>query len=114
MKKNHKVQITFDEATGELTVRHYTNAKFGGQTIVSHQDVTSDPESEAGLKAYLTGVIDANRETMEQTAEMAAVNHVAALAGTFKGKQLTFTGGISVSGSFATKPQDKPDAPPSA
>lgn len=113
MKKKHKIQFTFDEATGELTVRHFTAVEFGGLPVTHHQDIEADAESVETIKGYMAGAIDANREAMEQAAEVAAVTHVAALAGTIKAKQLTFKGGI-VAKSQADHKKGTKDAAPSA
>ena len=92
----HKIQLTLDEATGQVTVRHFVTVDLGGHAVVIHEDIPADPSTAAKLKA----AIDANRAEMDKRAERAAIRHVAALTKTAKGKQLDLKGEVAIDGSL--------------
>jgi hypothetical protein len=73
----HKLTITYDEATGEVTAVHRC-AVAVGPTVVGH---ARDVELDAGAAAVLKAVLDANRKTVEAETQILAVSHAAAVAG---------------------------------
>ncbi len=95
---NHKLTLTFDEATGALTVRHRTTVSLAGHDVHHWEDVTL--ADEAGAKAALKSLLDGNRAEMEQRATEGAVQHVAAVTKQPKAgrKQLAVGGNLGALG----------------
>lgn len=69
----HRVQVTFNQATGEVAVRHFTDVEFGRgknkRTSSTNRDVQLTKAATHQLKALLQKVLDGNKEAMEEQAD---------------------------------------------
>lgn len=97
----HKLKLTYDDATGTVTMSHRCTVEVGG-VAVSHELPINPPEGVAeACKAFL----DLNRAEVEAEANAAAVQHAAALAGKRKPgvKVLKVGGSLGSGGASETK-----------
>lgn len=93
MNTNHKLQITYDESTGQVTAVHRCNYEIGGHNV-GHSRVVAMPDDVA--KAMIQ-FIDANRSEVETEAEGLAIMHAAAVSG----RNLPNTKSLKVEGGAA-------------
>lgn len=75
----HKLQLTYDESTGEVRIVHRCTVTLGGHAVSHAAEVP--PDDADALAATLKAWIDANREQVESDAGLLAVRHVAAVTG---------------------------------
>lgn len=103
MAAAHKLQVTFDEATGEVRITHRCTVVVGGHTVSHAVEVA--PDDRDALAAALKGWIDANREQMEKDAGLLAVRHVAAVTGKDEPgvKRIAVGGSLGPAGGSAVK-----------
>ena len=73
----HKLNLTYDETTGELAVTHRCTVEVAGHKVSHAEAIELDnaPEVVAALKGWL----DSNRKAMGEAAALLAVRHVAAV-----------------------------------
>ncbi|HEY1192247.1 MAG TPA: hypothetical protein VGE74_31775 [Gemmata sp.] len=98
MSAPHKLQITLDEATGDLRVRHYATTELGGARVVAHEEVSLTPDLEAEVRAHLAAILDANRAAMDAHVRAEAARHAAAVHHTEKRKPVALTAGAGAKG----------------
>jgi hypothetical protein len=94
----HRVQVTFNEATGEVTFRHFTEVGFGRgrnrRTSSTNRDVETTKKFQQQVASLLRKVIDGNREAMEAQADAdaAQLHHLtSAQAGPVKLAKVTLS-----------------------
>ena len=94
----HRIQVTFSEETGEVTVRHYTECDFGRgrnqKVSTTNRDVALTRGAQKQLKAVLEKILAGNREAMEDQADAdaAQLHHLtSAQAGPVKIARLSLT-----------------------
>lgn len=99
---SHKLQLTYDDATGDLTVTHRCIVAVGGHDVSHAEPVTLDASAAAAFKA----ILDANREEMERRTTTLAVQHAAAIAGRLppNTKSLAVGGNLGAIGATQVKP----------
>lgn len=101
MAATHKLQITFDTASGKLRAVHRTTVTVGGHEV-SH---AADVDLGDGVAAAMSGMIEQNAAQMETDATRLAIRHAAAVEGKLpQGVQsLKVSGSITGKGDAATK-----------
>lgn len=97
----HKIQITYDEAAGSLSVTHRTAVEVGGHAVSVAEPVAL--ADEAGAVAALQALIAGNRAEMEKRAERAGIEHAAAVGGKAKGKRVALGGSLGAIGGGEAK-----------
>jgi hypothetical protein len=77
MAATHKLQITFDEATGRVSAVHRCTAEVAGHQTTHAREVELSGDAAGALKS----ILDANREAVESETLALGVAHVAAVTG---------------------------------
>lgn len=75
---DHKLNVTYDDAAGSLTVTHVCVSKAVAGHNISHAD-TVELTDASPLVACLKRLVDANREAMEKRTAEYAITHGAAV-----------------------------------
>ena len=75
----HKLQINFDEDTGELVITHRCEVDMAGHKVRYSEEVQVDQP--VNLIEALKDFISNNRAEVEQRASRSAIQHVAAVTG---------------------------------
>lgn len=88
----HKLKLTYDDATGTVTMRHHCTVVVAGQAI-SHE-LPIDPAE--GVAEACKAFLDQNRAEVEAETAGMAVQHAAAVAGKVKPGVKTLKAGGSL------------------
>ncbi len=98
---SHKLQLTFDTATGTLAVVHRCTVEIGGHTVSHAEPVALEGDVAEAMK----GMIEQNAAAMEAATTKLAVRHVAASTGKDEPgvKRLTVGGSLTGKGNTAAK-----------
>ncbi len=101
MPATHKLQLTFDTATGELRAVHRCTVEVGGQSVSHAEPVVLGEEVGEAMR----GMIEQNAAAMEAATGSLAVRHVAASTGKDEIglKRLTVAGSLTSKGDAAAK-----------
>lgn len=98
---DHKLTISYDDATGKLTAAHRCAVDVAGVRSSHARDVDLSPDAVDALRA----ILDLNREQMEAEAAALGVAHAAAVLGKQKPGVKTLKAGGSLGGLGGADPK---------
>ncbi len=104
---DHKLTITYDDATGAVHVNHRVTVDIAGHAVSHAEPITLADETKAALTAWLKEILDfpldergSVRDRAGAVATIKAIQHVAAVTGKLSAdvKQIKVGGSVGPAG----------------